>query len=266
MTLFGIEPRIFMLYIVESWLKSNQLKSNVSFYNHLPVELQQRISRLTDATSALIQETRGKIKSLSKANQDARVKETQQKLLAKNLVTAAKEFQAIQQDAKRQYKTQMERQYRIARPNATNDEIQYAIEHTDGQFFQQELMSARVGEQKRALQEVQQRNNDILKIEQSVNELFNMFQEMEMLLENQQGMVDAIEQHVDNTVDHMEQGSKQLTTAIVHAKSARRKKWFLFICCIIVLIILGVLAYLYFSGNLIKPAPTPSTPTSNATK
>lgn len=212
--------------------------------------IKQQISRLTDANSDLIRHTQGKIKGLSQIpGESARVKDNQQKQLAKKLMDIVREFQSVQQDAKKGYRSQMERQYKIARPHASPDEVAEAVDNPNGHVFQQEIMSSRIGEQRRLLEDVRSRNNDIQKIEQSIEEVFQLFQDMQMLLDNQQVLVDSIDQHVDDTVAHLEEGGKQLTSAIEHAKSARRKKWILVFIILIILIIIGIVVYIY----VIKP-------------
>jgi syntaxin 1B/2/3 len=194
----------------------------------------------------LIQQSRAQIKQLaSYQDTDAKLKDTQQKSLAKKLMDVAKEFQNIQRSARSNYKNQMERQYRIARPNASEDEVRQAMENPSGRVFQQTILTAGMAEQRRALEEVQNRNNEIQKLEKSIGELVQLFQDMELLLDNQQVLVNSIEVHVDNTFEHMEAGSKQLTSAIEHAKSARKRKWCIFIFVLILLAIVGVLLYLF---------------------
>ena len=96
---------------------------------------------------------------------------------------AAQQYQQVQQQAKSAYRQQMTRQYAIARPGASREEIEAAVDGASGPIFQQEIMTSRVGEQRKALEAVRTRHDELLRIEQSITELFELFQEMQALLE-----------------------------------------------------------------------------------
>lgn len=147
-----------------------------------------------DNTSNLIQNTRAEIQSISSIpSGDPAASQNIQKGLARSLVNAAKEYQSVQQTAKAAYRENLKRQYKIAKPDATDAEIEDAIEKGQSSngglssVFQQELLSSRVGDQRRMLQDVQNRQNDLERIEKSIIELFNLMQDMQMLLEVRRG-------------------------------------------------------------------------------
>ena len=77
----------------------------------------------------------------------------------------------------------MEREIRIARPNATPEEIERAMDSRTGPVFAQEILSSRVQDQRRVLQEVQGRHEELRRIETSIDELVNLFQEMQLLID-----------------------------------------------------------------------------------
>jgi syntaxin 1B/2/3 len=137
---------------------------------------------------------------------------------------------SIKQAAKSQYRTQLERQFRIAKPNASSQEVRQAL-NSDGNVFQQQILSSRVGDQRRMLQEVQNRQHDLEKIEQSLVELFELMQEMQMILEQQQSFVNTIETNLDETAVNIEMGSTELTRATETSRSSRKKKWY--VVCVV---------------------------------
>ncbi|KAJ3158508.1 Plasma membrane t-SNARE, secretory vesicle fusion [Geranomyces michiganensis] len=219
------------------------------------------IDRLTSATSTLINRTRTQIKALSSlpvsSRSDADVHLQNQQSLAAKLMATAREFSAVQTEARNAYRGQMSRQYAIARPGATREEIENAVDHTDGPVFQQELLSSRVGEQGRALRAVQSRHEELVKIEKSINELFELFQEMQALLDTQQIQINTIGEHIDETDKNIDGASKQMTKAIRSAKSRRKLKWGLtFLALVIILII--VMVILSQLGVFNKSSSTPS--------
>lgn len=83
-------------------------------------------------------------------------------------------------------------------------------------------MSSRVSDAKSALTEAKVRHDDIMKIEQSIEELVQLFQDMSLLLDTQQELVNTIEAQVENTAVYVEEGSKQVGQAIEYRKKSRR--------------------------------------------
>ncbi|KAI8822496.1 t-SNARE [Fimicolochytrium jonesii] len=232
--------------------------------------LVQQVDGLTGTTTDLIQETRTRIKQLSaipaSSQADAQIQARQQKALANKLMTIARDFQNVQQEAKTAYKGQMARQYKIAKPNATQDQIDDALNGDGGPIFQQELLSSRIGAQRQALEAVQNRHEELAKIERSITELFTLFQDMQALLDAQQEQIVTIEQHVETTHTNVEGGGRELTKAVRSAKSARKLKRILACVLLIILIavVLGLLAHFGVfdkKNNDSQPAPA-ATPTA----
>jgi len=92
-------------------------------------------------------------------------------------------------------------------------------------FTSQLLNSNRYGDARGALREIQERNNDIKKIEKTLTELAQMFNEMSMLVEQQDENIVAIETSAAQVNTDMEGGLKHTEEAVVKARKARRKKW-----------------------------------------
>ncbi|KAI9009621.1 t-SNARE, partial [Gaertneriomyces semiglobifer] len=138
---------------------------------------------------------------------DRNIRQQQQSGLAQRLMDVAREYQDVQQRSKQRYRQNMERQIRIARPDATREEVEQAVDSNGGSVFSQHI-----------------------------NELFNLFQDMQAMLEQQQETIDAIETNVDTAHVNIEDGNKEMTQAITYRKSSRKKAWWI---CLCVLILLG---------------------------
>lgn len=63
-------------------------------------------------------------------------------LSERTLKGAWQEFQSLEADYRRKMKEQIERQYRITRPEATDEEVRQATEDPNVQIFSQALMSS----------------------------------------------------------------------------------------------------------------------------
>ena len=68
--------------------------------------------------------------------------------------------------------------------------------------------------------------------------MHQLFIDMETLVTDQAVAFDAIEESTQQVDINLEQGNKEVDIAIVHAHSARKKKW---ICMIISIVILAII-------------------------
>ncbi|KAI4097659.1 MAG: hypothetical protein LQ339_006704 [Xanthoria mediterranea] len=158
----------------------------------------------------------------------------------RKLKTAINEYQQVDSEFRKKLSAQMERQYRIVRPDASDQEVREAVEDTSrGQVFSQALMqSNRRGQAQSALSAVQGRHEAIQKIERQMIELAQLFQDVDAAIVEQEAPVQAIETGVEKTHENISGGNKQLDGAIKKAKSIRRKKW---ICLGIVVAIIVII-------------------------
>ncbi|CAK7895155.1 protein Sso1p [[Candida] anglica] len=166
----------------------------------------------------------------------------------KRFLDLIQEYRMIESNNREQNRQQAERQYRIVKPDATNEEVKVALEEGDSsQYFQQALMqSNRRGEARTVLNEVQARHRELLKLEKTMAELTQLFHDMEELVVEQDQAIQQIDEQVGSAQHDIEQGVGHTNKAVVSAKKARKKrKWCFFICVIIVCIIALILG-LYF--------------------
>nr|XP_021137648.1 syntaxin-1B [Columba livia] len=84
---------------------------------------------------------------------------------------------------------------------------------------------------KQALNEIETRHNEIIKLETSIRELHDMFVDMAMLVESQGEMIDRIEYNVEHSVDYVERAVSDTKKAVKYQSKARRKKIMIIICC-----------------------------------
>lgn len=125
-----------------------------------------------------------------------------------------------------QLKTQMARQYRIVRPDASEAEVRQAVEDPSQQVFSQALLqSDRRGQSRSVLSAVQDRHAAIKKIEQQVQEIAELFLEMDRLVVQQEAAVVNIETKGEEVVENMDKGTQEIGTAIKSARNRRKWKW-----------------------------------------
>ncbi|KAI9294091.1 t-SNARE [Neoconidiobolus thromboides FSU 785] len=152
------------------------------------------------------------------------IRKTQYNTLKKQFMDSITSYQKVEQKHRQQVKARIERQYRIVRPEATEEEIKEAIDgdNNESVFAQSVLQSARGGEAKRALKEVQDRHMDIQKIVKSIEELNNLYHEMQYMVEKQEILIEKIEAHVVEANENLVEVNEQLVQATQLAKSSRK--------------------------------------------
>ncbi|RKP24887.1 t-SNARE [Syncephalis pseudoplumigaleata] len=137
------------------------------------------------------------------------------------------------------------RQYRALHPGASEGEIEQQIDNQPGGIFATELlMGARAEQGRQTLDAVKARQQEVEKIVRSVNELHQMFQELQTLLELQDETLLAIEGNAEQTKVRVEQAAKHVDTAVDSARAARKKRWCLFLFFILLIIVIVVVVVL----------------------
>lgn len=170
----------------------------------------------------------------------------------RRLKQAIQEYQQVESAFRKKTQDQMARQYRIVRPDATEQEVRAAVEDTSqgSQVFQQALMqSDRRGQARAVLSAVQDRHAAIQKIEQQMIELAQLFQDMDTLVVQQEEQVRNIEHQGEEVVDNLDKGNVELGGAIKSARGARKKKWICLGICVAIVIIVVVIVVAYIFAN-----------------
>ncbi|CAB1341619.1 unnamed protein product [Coregonus sp. 'balchen'] len=92
---------------------------------------------------------------------------------------------------------------------------------------------------KQALNEIETRHTEIIKLENSIRELHDMFVDMAMLVESQGEMIDRIEYNVEHSVDFVERAVSDTKKAVKYQSQARKKKLMIIVCCTILGVVLA---------------------------
>ncbi|KAI7820444.1 syntaxin-like protein [Gamsiella multidivaricata] len=208
----------------------------------------RQLEGITADTTQLSNRTKKRIKDIELANlrlansSDIQIRRTQAAALKEKFLKTLRRYQSSESEARKKYQGRMERQYKIVKPDATPQEIAQVMESDNQQIFAQSvLQSTRYGDANRALREVQSRHDDIKKIEKTILELHQLFIDMETLVTEQAEVLNTIEEHTQQTDQHLEVGNKEVDVAIVNARGARKKKWICLCISIVLLIIIVII-------------------------
>ncbi|XP_066145744.1 syntaxin-1A isoform X5 [Euwallacea fornicatus] len=176
----------------------------------------------------------------NKNSADLRIRKIQQSTLSRKFVEVMTEYNRTQTDYRERCKARIMRQLEITGRTTTNEELEEMLEQDNSAVFTQGIIME-TQQAKQTLADIEARHADIIKLENSIRELHDMFMDMAMLVENQGEMIDRIEFHVEHAVDYVQTATQDTKKALRYQSRARRKKIFIIICLIILLVVLIVI-------------------------
>ncbi|KAK3368425.1 syntaxin-like protein psy1 [Podospora didyma] len=136
---------------------------------------------------------------------------------------------------------QISRQYRIANPDANEDEVRAAANQDWGNegVFQAALRSERSAQADGVLRNIRSRHAELKHIEQSIVELLGLFQDLDTLIVQQGQLITNVASQADRAQDDLEKANGEINNAVKISLSTRRKKWW---CVLIVVLIVLIIA------------------------
>lgn len=198
---------------------------------------------------------RGKLKGIeqnieqeeqtNKSNADLRIRKTQHSALSRKFVEVMTEYNRTQTDYRERCKGRIQRQLEITGRATTNEELEEMLEQGNSAVFTQGIIME-TQQAKQTLADIEARHADIIKLENSIRELHDMFMDMAMLVESQGEMIDRIEYHVEHAMDYVQTATQDTKKALKYQSKARRKKIIILICVSILLIVVASTIAGYF--------------------
>jgi len=142
-------------------------------------------------------------------------------------------YQQVEKQYRDQCRERVKRQLKIVNPDATTEEIEAAAHERENEHvFTQALQSStRYGASRQAYKEVQERHDDIRKIENDLAVLADLFNEMSILVSQQDDTIKHIEQNAADTEHRTYLALEDTKKAVYHAMRARKMRWVCFIIC-----------------------------------
>jgi len=215
----------------------------------------QEIQRLTDETNTAIHTVKGQLDAFKRgigSAPDSTMRQNMGETLTQKFAEVLRSYQTAQNEYKEKVKTRMSQKVRIVKPDATQEEIDDAIEsgtadqlYRVGTLDQQHLHS----QAKNALSYIQDRHREIVQIEQSILELRDLFVDMAIMVESQGAVLDTVESNVNSAILDTGSGVELMSDANKLQKKSRKKM----IIIVIILIIIVVALLLGSILGALKP-------------
>ncbi|BGP46570.1 hypothetical protein JCM10450v2_002417 [Rhodotorula kratochvilovae] len=234
--------------------------------DRMALELKEQLEDRTSTTRALFTQLRDRLHALEQGDANLRamiplgqslhnlsladvdVREQQVMALKERFKDAIQRYAEVERDHRRNQRARLERQVKVVNPGMTQDEIAGVVKAAEAggdsaMFAQaQQTSSYRSHAARGALREVQNRAAELARIEATLIELAQLFQDMAVMVQSQDVAVQKIEQNAVETHQDMETGLGHVKQAVVHARNYRKYRWWCFgIIMIILAIILIVL-------------------------
>uniref|UniRef100_UPI0037E99894 syntaxin-4-like n=1 Tax=Semicossyphus pulcher TaxID=241346 RepID=UPI0037E99894 len=168
-----------------------------------------------------------------------RMQRTQHGVLSKEFVELMGHCNTIQAQYKDRNMERIHRQLKITGNDVTDEELDTMLESGQTDVFTQNiLIDAKATKQ--ALNEIESRHDEILKLERSIKDLYEMFRNLAMEVEAQGKMVNRIENNIEQSSDYVEKAEKHTRKAVTYQQKARKKKTWIAICSAILILILVI--------------------------
>ncbi|XP_066544825.1 syntaxin-2 isoform X1 [Amia ocellicauda] len=211
-------------------------------------QTKQDLEQLTIEIKKNANTVRAKLKSMeqtflqgeneNRVSVDLRIQKTQHTVLSRKFVEVMTQYNETQVSFRERSKGRIQRQLEITGRVTTNEELEDMLESGNPAIFTSDIISdSQITRQ--ALNEIESRHKDIIKLESSIRELHDMFVDMAMLVETQGEMVNNIEKNVTNAVDYVGRAKEETKKAVKYQSKARRKY---VIIALAVLVVLGIIA------------------------
>lgn len=211
---------------------------------------QDDLENQTNEIKQAANNARNKLKSIEqqlasntdeRASADLRIRKSQHAILAKKFVEVMTKYNEAQMDFRDKSKGRIARQLEITGKATTDEELEEMLEGGNAAVFTAGITESKINQQ--ALNEIEARHKDIMRLESSIKELHDMFMDIAMLVENQGGLIERIESNMDQSVGFVERAVADTKKAAKFQQEARRKQMLIFCCCVILAVVLGSFVY-----------------------
>lgn len=140
-------------------------------------------------------------------------------------------FNSAREDFRSNLQDRMVRQLRMVDNTKTEEELVQIVESGKSEDI---IRKALVSENLRGtIEDLEDRNAEILKLQRSVQELFELFKDLHALVELQGETLNVIEQRISNARDYTEKGTQSIREAAEYQTKARKRK-----CCLIMIVLI----------------------------
>ena len=207
---------------------------------------------LITETNKVVHATRDKLKAMAEENKKAdgkksatpaeiRIRTNMHGTLCQKFTAVARAYGDVQSAYQNSTRERLARQCKVVRPELTDEEIEAVVETGDDAVFRDAILEHDLRDKARqALSYVENKHNDIVRLNNSIMELHQLFLDMSVLVAQQGELIDEIEDNCNMAAEYTSQGVKAIREAAVIQKKSRKKLCVIIILVVVVVVILIV--------------------------
>ena len=214
-------------------------------------DLSAQLTGIIDDANKTAQRTKAELKAIKEDTEsgeaegrlkpsEVRIRKNLENTLTRKFVGVTKDYQDQQTKYKADIKRKVARQLQNVKPDVTEEEIDSIMSsgpQNVENVYRAAILQDAADPIKNAYNDVNDKYQDVLKLERSVAELHQMFLDFALLTEHQGELLDQIEYQVKTAAEYVEDANTDVEHAIDYQKQIRKRQ-----CCIIIilLVIIGV--------------------------
>jgi len=146
------------------------------------------------------------------------------------------EYNQVSHEFRQALQDRTRRQLKIVDKNITDDEVEKIVESGKAaEVIKQALVSEELED---VVRDIEERHQEILKLERQVQEVFELFRDLAALVDIQQDSLDVISTRVSNAKNYTERAEVQLKDAENYQKKARRRQCMLLGVVLVIMIVI----------------------------
>ncbi|XP_036103845.1 syntaxin-11 isoform X1 [Molossus molossus] len=147
----------------------------------------------------------------------ARIARAQYSALTRTFQGAMHDYNRAEMKQRENCKIRIQRQLEIMGKDVSGDQIEDMFEQGKWDVFSENLL-ADVKGARAALNEIESRHRELLKLESRIRDVHDLFLQMAVLVEEQADTLNVIELNVEKTVDYTGQAKAQVRKAVQYKK------------------------------------------------
>ncbi|KAM5153073.1 syntaxin-4 [Mantella aurantiaca] len=237
------------LQLLRSKVKDLEANQTTVLSQPLPEDsMKKDLQSLREEIKVLAKEIRGKLQKIEVKDEEEevkgsvykRMKRTQHGVLSQQFIEIINQCNAIQTQYRESNVKRIKRQLQITGHSVTDEQFDEMLESGGTDVFTCNLLKD-TQITKQALNEIESRHDEILKLEKSILDLHELFLLLASQVEQQGETINSIEKNILHSTDYVEKAKKQLVQAVDNKQKARKKKVYIVICVAVLIIILVII-------------------------
>lgn len=235
-------------------LKELRIKYQEAMDSNIESEILNKMNSLNEKNSQLFREItkmmadmkeeakKFKNSAALKNEPEGRIMHGLNNAISTKMYKTLQKSQLIQVDIKATVKAKIARQVSTADPNLSKEDIEAMIDDPEAvqDVLQSKIFAAAHGQVRNAIQDVNSSYQELGKLEKNVKQLFEMIQDLSMIVKNQTDIINSIEENLKGTKHYIEKAVGNLDQAKKEYLSGNEK-----LCCIAICIVFIGMAVLW---------------------